>query len=98
MEGSEGALMACNLCHKSEGHTETCPTLIRVEWTSSGSVWERLARTVFELYVSAERKVLGEYGDAQDEQLLDAFVRYCKQALEDGDPYTVLELIRIREG
>lgn len=88
----------CNLCHKSDGHTETCPTLIRVDWTSSGSIWSSLAVLLFDMYVSAQYGAIVDRGTPHDERELDMFVRHCRQALDDGDPYTVLELIRIREG
>ncbi len=89
----------CTLCHSADGtHRETCPTLIRVEWKSSGSVWETLARRLFEMFENAEYAAIVDRGTAEAERDLDVFVRHCKQALEDGDPYTVLELIKIREG
>lgn len=90
--------MACNLCHSTDGHTKICPTLIRVEWQSSGSIWETLARTLFDSFVHAERSSVSEHGSGTDERELDVFVRHCRQALDDGDPYTVIELLRIREG
>lgn len=90
--------MACNLCHEIDGHKETCPTLIRVEWQSSGSIWETLARALFDEFVSASQAALTDRGSPDDERNLDAFVRHCKRALEDGDPYTVLELIRHGRG
>ncbi len=93
--------MACNLCHSADGHKDTCPTRIRVEWQSSGSIWEALARTLFVMYADVEKSQIVEYGSHGDTQTFDVFVRHCKQALDDGDPYTVIQLIQtldIREG
>lgn len=50
------------------------------------------------MFENAEYMTISDRGSAEDERNLDVFVRHCKQALDDGDPYTVLELIRIREG
>lgn len=90
--------MACNLCHGIDGHKDTCPTLIRVEWQSSGSIWETLARALFAEFVTASYASLTAKGSPDDERKLDAFVRHCTQALEDGDPYTVVELLRNGRG
>jgi len=94
--------MACNLCHETSGHKETCPVLIRVEWDASrhipGSIWETLARTLFDEFVSASYASLADRGSPDDEQKLDAFVRHCRQSLDDGDPYTVIELLKNGRG
>lgn len=90
--------MACNLCHQTDGHKETCPTLIHVEWQATGSVWETLARELLEAYVTAELNVISDIGTPDQQQDLDHFVRHCRQAIEDGDPYTVVQLLRTREG
>lgn len=93
--------MACNLCHSPDGHTKTCPTQIRVEWQSSGSIWETLTRTLFDLYAESEKSEIVRYGSAEDAHTFDVFVRHCKQALDDGDPYTVVQLMEaldIKEG
>jgi hypothetical protein len=89
---------SCNLCHEPAGtHKATCPNLIRVDWNSSGSVWEQLCRELFDMYVSAQSTAILDRGSAKDERDLDTFERYCRQSLEDGDPYTVLEFLRLRE-
>lgn len=93
--------MACNLCHEVNGHKDTCSTKIRVEWESSGSIWETLGRRLFGMYVNVEKAVIVRYGSAEDAHTFDVFVRHCNQALDDGDPYTVVQLIQtldIREG
>lgn len=90
--------MACNLCHEVNGHKDTCSTQIRVEWESSGSIWETLGRRLFDEFADAERDRIATLGSSTSEHELDMFVRNCRQALDDGDPYTVLELLRIRRG
>lgn len=94
--------MACNLCHEPDGHKTTCPALIHVAWSASrhvpGSIWETLAYALFEEFVTASYASLTDRSSSDDERKFDAFVRHCKQALDDGDPYTVLELIRNGRG
>lgn len=90
--------MACNLCHGVGEHKDTCPTLIRVEWESSGSIWETLARALFDEFVSASYAALTDRGSSEDERKLDSFVRHCRQALDDGDAYTVVELLKNGRG
>jgi hypothetical protein len=53
------------------------------------------------MYADVEKSQIVEYGSHGDTQTFDVFVRHCKQALDDGDPYTVIQLIQtldIREG
>lgn len=53
------------------------------------------------MYVYVEKAEIVRSGSTEDAHTFDVFVRHCTQALDDGDPYTVVQLIQtldIREG
>jgi hypothetical protein len=81
--------MSCNLCHDETGHKDTCPTLIRVDWTtnrSEGSMWELLSREIFDEYIDT-------CVHETDSSWIDA-TRLMRQHIEDGDPYSAYNLLK----
>lgn len=81
--------MSCNLCHGEASHKETCPMLIRVDWSTdqtSSSVWEVFARELFEEYAETCLYEAGTYW-------ID-FVRAIKRHIEDGQAYEAVKLLR----
>lgn len=84
--------MACNLCHETNGHREKCPTLILVDWNTSGarsesvSAWEAFARALFLAY---EDDCLSE-----TDQTWKDCMRLCRQYVDDGDPFSAYMILQ----
>jgi hypothetical protein len=88
-------MTVCNLCHTESGHTKLCAHMVPVSWSSSGYLWESLARELFELWKTdgGPKHVGDKLFNELDRFLLH--VGIMEEALDRGDVHTALEVLRL---